>query len=330
MTNSNKPPNKSSAPIDEQGFVAMITCLLLSIIITIITVSFVRIMQREQRQALDRQLSTQAFYAAESGANYAIKKDIANKTTCDTPGTGTLDANQVVKFTCLLVNETPEELVFDGINTEKPTVFSISQPVSELEFFWEGPAGTETWRAPSNYPTLYNLNDWGSNIGIVEVVVYPIKSTIDVNDLRSSSRTYYLYPTTGGGNVDYSEDAQVVRAHCDPGRSATKPKKCRVTLSGLSGSGATGGYVLRLRSIYNPVSLQINGEDAAGTRLALRGAQRVIDVTGKAGDVLRRIQIRLPIRSGYALPIFAIEAGENLCKLQDTYPGGGTEDPACL
>lgn len=324
MTKSNRAQLQPQLSANQQGFVAMITCLLLSIIITIITTSFVRIMQREQRQALDRQLSTQAFYAAESGVNYALKKDIASKTTCDTSGFGNIGPS--VSFSCLLVNETPEELIFDNINTEKPTVFSITQEVSQLEFFWEGPTGTENWRPPSNYPTFYNLSDWGSDIGVIEVVIYPIKSSIDVNDLQSSSRTYYLYPTSGGNpdnSVNYSQDAEVVKSHCDNGGG--KPKDCRVTITGLSGIGATGGYILRLRSIYNPVSLQINGNDAGGTRLALRGAQRVIDVTGKAGDVLRRIQIRLPIRSGYALPIFAIEAGENLCKLQDTYPGGGTD-----
>jgi hypothetical protein len=56
----------------EGGFVSIIVCMIIMTILSLITIGFAQIMAREQRQALDRQLSSQAFYAAESGVNDAL------------------------------------------------------------------------------------------------------------------------------------------------------------------------------------------------------------------------------------------------------------------
>lgn len=77
----NKTPKK---PIqdNQQGIVAIVVTIILMVILTLIVLSFAKISRREERDALDRQLSTQAFYAAESGIDYA-----KSKLESDTTGT---------------------------------------------------------------------------------------------------------------------------------------------------------------------------------------------------------------------------------------------------
>jgi Tfp pilus assembly protein PilX len=55
----------------QAGMVAIMVTMILMIVISLIVVGFAQISRRNQRQALDRQLSTQAFYAAETGVNDA-------------------------------------------------------------------------------------------------------------------------------------------------------------------------------------------------------------------------------------------------------------------
>ncbi len=54
---------------NESGLAAIAVTMIIMGIVTLIVVGFATLMRREQRQALDQQLSTQAFYAAESGVN---------------------------------------------------------------------------------------------------------------------------------------------------------------------------------------------------------------------------------------------------------------------
>ena len=84
---------------DERGMVAIMIAMFLMIILSLITLGFLRLMQREQRQALDNSLSTQAYYAAESGINDAVKAARANpayaKGTCGPDATLTAGVTQI-------------------------------------------------------------------------------------------------------------------------------------------------------------------------------------------------------------------------------------------
>jgi Tfp pilus assembly protein PilX len=56
---------------NEQGLVAIVIVSTIIVILSLMTIGFSRIMDRELRQALDRELASQAHYAAESGLNDA-------------------------------------------------------------------------------------------------------------------------------------------------------------------------------------------------------------------------------------------------------------------
>src|SRR4029079_15615056 len=53
----------------ESGIVAILVVIVFSALLAVISIGFSHLMNREARQALDRQLSLQAYYCAESGVN---------------------------------------------------------------------------------------------------------------------------------------------------------------------------------------------------------------------------------------------------------------------
>ena len=63
---------------NQDGIVSLIVSITIMIIISLVVISFARLMRTEQEQALDRQLSSQAFYAAETAVNDVACAAVAN------------------------------------------------------------------------------------------------------------------------------------------------------------------------------------------------------------------------------------------------------------
>jgi hypothetical protein len=87
---------------------------------------------------------------------------------------------------------------------------------------------------------------------------------------------------------------------------------CTETISNLNSSQ----YYLRVSSLYKDVSLEITATDASSVPINLQGAQAVVDATGKAQDVLRRIQVRVPltVSSTNLLSDYGVESKDAICK----------------
>src|SRR6056297_3601709 len=150
---------------NQAGFVSIIVASILMVIMTLITIGFTQLMQREQRQALDRQLSTQAYYAAESGINdfYTYLQasnespddfpfDQKEKTDCDTDALsesfngGVLDDSGLIRYTCLQYDLDPEtiELNNGSIETDQSKVVPIylsntggGNAIQQITLAWE-------------------------------------------------------------------------------------------------------------------------------------------------------------------------------------------------
>jgi hypothetical protein len=147
--------------------------------------------------------------------------------------------------------------------------------------------------------------------------------------MKSLARTYFLYPSvTAGGTVNYftggnitdgysdvdteNSSGQVVSGQCaDP--ALLGPRYCNVTVNGLNASGAAAYYV-RLKAIYRDVKVNLIGKNNLGNEIPLPGAQYVIDSTGKANDVLKRIQVRVPIESAFNWPEYVVDSASSICK----------------
>lgn len=314
---------------NQKGFVSIVVSLVIMAILTLIVVGFASLMRREQRQAVDRQLSTAAFYAAESGVNDAIDSLLNDPSQSDITSCGNpplpgynneLDANGVVKYTCVLTDSTPTSLE-KGVSDEESIIIPINtngDPISSLKISWQAKDSASLGQFSNTMalPQAPYANDF-IKTGMLRTTIIPYSNgLIARNVLRSSSRTAYLFPLAGSGTPQVvlpglASDPKLISGEC---QANALPRECNVI---LVVNGAPSRIYLRLKAIYRPVTVSVRAYstgDATGPELEMVGAQRVIDVTGKANDVLRRIQVRKPIETTYKYPEFAIESVDSICK----------------
>lgn len=355
---------------DQRGFVAITVALFIIALVTIITISFAYLIRKEQKEALDRQLSTQAYYAAESGVNDAVTAlkagTISDKISCsDMTGLNpTVNAVANVKYTCVLISQEPTSLIYD--NRAKDTTQLVHvRSASNIGFItisWEdsdkdeafASSGTHFYFPEKKYidtPPGGDVNaDFPNHTGLLRASITPAKEATSADNLLTRSQTLFLYPNGGGiGNyipvgstptnsVNFrsggqeSQEGLFVDGQCNKDNknpNSNKPRFCNVVVD-VRGP-TTNDFYIRLRPVYKKVSVTIKayapGDVNYVTPLPLRGSQAVIDATGKAQDVLRRIQVRVPLQDDYYYPEFALESMDTICKRFSTWPGGSSVAP---
>lgn len=97
-----------------------------------------------------------------------------------------------------------------------------------------------------------------------------------------------------------------------------------MTITGLPNVAGTENYI-NLRSIDKANAVEIGGVTYSGIKAEYTEAQIEIDVTGKANDVLRRLQVRKPAKPQYDKAPFALEVLDGICKQLELYPGQGSD-----
>lgn len=335
---------------NQNGFVAIFSVLMIMSILTLVTIGYSNVTRDAQRRTLDNQLDTQAFYAAESGINDAQKYidsapigGLAPKTECqglvgsDYFGgynTG-INSNLGVGYSCVLVDNVVKDLIFSSVakvGTGSPKVVPIETSnggvVSAMTIKWEDPSGNTIINDNSGLSysnILRGINGWGSGLGILRLDIVP-SNNLNRNILIDSAYTFFLYPTTTASGSTFtigngsSGQGGLIPVDCP---SASEPCSTRITLSGSSSST----YIMRLQAIYNDVKVTIsNLTDTAGNATSFKNAQFMVDVTGRANDVFRRVQVRLPQNTNGRIPDFALMTADSLCKRIMVSQSGNTID----
>lgn len=349
---------RSTISKNQSGIVSIVVTLIIMILLTLIIVSFARISRREQQQVLDRQLSTQAFYAAETGiadASQAIQKrliDDEKDYTADcntfikdagleTKSKITGGGNSMSEYTCLMVNLHPLSLEYGNVDTNSSKVIPVyskdGDPIHSITIGWQDKAGGNAiGGCPSNptFPVQWPAN---CSTGMMRVDLIPVGGSMTRDNMINRVATLYLYPSSGSGSkntVSYGGEARpgfghqgnVVRVDCAGSPDGRTGKQCNLTINGLN-SLSSGTFMLRLKSIYNPSAATVLAARGAD-QLPLRFAQAEIDSTGKSNDVLRRIKVRIPISStDVSYPEFAIQSISDICKRFAFAPGVGATPP---
>jgi Tfp pilus assembly protein PilX len=317
---------------NQQGIVAIIVTMIIMTILSLIVLGFAQLTRREQRQSFDRQLGMQAFYAAETGINDVrnrlqtspVAESLSHTTDCQAfkndTGLDTIDElrGPDVTYSCLLVDQSPTVLVYDNINQNSSVVVPIREKnnavIDSITIGWEdAEGGLDTSGCPAFrvFPALWADCD----TGILRVEFVPFSAAASRNDLTESRFIGFMQPSYGGGSssVDYAagsganNQGNIFSINCTNGAGG---RDCTVQLTGLN---ITRGY-LRLQALYRPAAVSVCSPDcSAGVELA--DAQAQVDVTGRAVDVLRRIQVRIPIGIGSDdYPEFALQTLNTLCK----------------
>lgn len=353
---------------DQSGLASIAIIMIIIIILTTIVIGFAQVIRREQRRSLDRQLSSQAYYAAESGVNDAVKaikggfsevkSDCAPYSSTDASkppelkgNSNLLTADRNVQYSCLLIDPSPESLVFDNVKVDRSNVFPIETSTNvvpdSIYISWQDkddPNGA-SFRAPGDnyFPTQAAWLAGGPSTGILRVDIVPVAASNTRDSLIAASRTFFLYPNSNGTRYSISENllppamspsfggtqsGEIVRGHC---KNDNLPNKCVVRIQGINSAES---YV-RVRSIYRPTTIEVIATDSSNNFYKLINAQTMVDSTGKVANVSRRIQVRVPVLEEISLPEQVLGSMNTLCKKftiipQSTYsdiPGEPTCEP---
>lgn len=325
-----KRPQTFRNKLNERGMVSIMVTMILMIVMSLIVLGFAQISRRNQRESLDRQLSTQAFYAAESGVNDARElitnaaqnnQAIPAKTSCTDTGNGfystLVNGNQLsngVSYSCVLVNPSPKSLEYSDIGTTGTVIplESTGANFSSIKVTWKSKTNSATPAAncPASVNNVFtSAANWTCGYGVMRLDIVPVSgSALNSGNLQDNALTLFAVPR--------QSNTPVTTAHGGGGRvinAACNNTQCEITINNLN----TNAYYMKAISLYQNASLEVSGADGAGSAISLTGAQIIIDATGKAQDVLRRIQVHMPI-NGYGsrnqLPDNAIESTDSLCK----------------
>jgi Tfp pilus assembly protein PilX len=328
-------PSRTSLRYSQAGMVSIMTTMVLMIVISLIVLGFAQLSRRNQRETLDRQLSTQAFYAAESGINDVrelIKGALATgtvtvpeKTGCTDTGAGAfyaslnpdIDASKNVRYTCILVDPSPEVLRYSDVGSTSIVVPAISASganFSTIKFDWQSKltGGTPISGCPTTTNNVFSPTaSWTCGYGVFRFDLVPVNGTFNSTDLRNRAMTTFAVPFSSGGVTSIPYAANTANTNNRVGVRCTN-SGCSLTITGLN----QNSYYMRISSIYQDAALQVSGTNAGGANMEISGAQAVIDATGKAQDVLRRIQVNVPLRasSQNQLSDYAIQSTDSICK----------------
>jgi Tfp pilus assembly protein PilX len=313
----------------QAGMVSIMVVMVVMIVLSLIVIGFAQIAQRNSRQSLDRQLSTSAFYAAEAGVNDVrnliktygtppAKSDCTNGSGLEAAYYGnlpsaTLDAAANIKYTCVLVNPAVQVLPYTlGYTGTVVPLTAASGTINNLTFTWQKSTASATPTVGCS-GNLVPTGNWtcgyaGLRFDLIRTDGVTLKTSTAVGMTMSS----FLLPVAAGGSTTatYKTDgsADLIKVTCTNA-------SCVLTING--GLGGSQYYLRIMSQYYQTVGLQITGIDGSGNPVSFTGAQVLIDATGKAQDVLRRIEVRVPATSDVSASDYAIQSTDSICKRFD-------------
>lgn len=326
---------------NQSGLVSFLVTMILLSVVTLIVVGFTQLTIRNREDALDKQLSTQALYAAETGVNDAIKAlraqfvlspsyQAVGKTSCTDASTIYPVSSQLstgVSYTCVLV--TPNSpTIYSSAPMTGGSVTKI-KPVNangngdslrSLTVEWDPSidvnttplAGCATGPSTVFPPSLDGVCPYG----LLRMDIYRVGSVGGVtpaDTLNTTTQTIYMLPTkndTGTTTINFGDPS--VRAH--RARTTCTDQMCSATI--MVNDAQLYTYYARFSSMYYDISkVRIKGELSTLASAYFSG-QMIFDVTGKAQDVLRRVQVQVPTE-GFEqedVPNSAVHSTGQFCK----------------
>lgn len=352
----------------EHGFVSLFTVIFFMLLITVLTVGFLRIMAIEQRQAIDNDLTSSALAAAESGVedgkrallayynestDATLRSDLAaafasDNTSCDSL-TGLPSVQTAIGITGQTVGGTGLNQGYTCLNVKlnSPDYIGSSQANQSEIFPLRGVSAFDTvlmsWHLLSEsvgaegdgqpnalvsladqsslLPQVGASQSWSSN-GYpaylrVQLFGHP-NGSFTRADLSGLSRTVFLAPVNNAvpSTIDLAavdQGAPNINVQCGNDFSQYGTYLCTARLQ--LPAGGDNNYYLRVTPIYGATHFKAQLYDSSsGNTVDLQDVQPIIDVTGRAADVYRRVQTRVRINAITGLPEFSLESANTVCK----------------
>jgi|GEM_PF-975008 len=332
---------------NQKGMASIMFAIFIILIVALIAIGYATMVRNDQRQTLDKTLSNQAQYAAETAIN-KIQTKIKAGTALDSnsscynidskgnsdivsgPGeSGKLDANfPGVKVTCLTWTSVPTSLAFSNVGYS-PAVSPI-MPVSaidKLKITWTGngsiygcwddgsggeECGVDYGVAVCNNATLRLSCDTAP-----PVKTPAIKIALTKNNDLPNLKAFYALPSDSviSREIDYgtSPSGSTVRGECWD--SASGKYTCEVIIKGLSTWVWTSpnSGLISVGVLGGPADINIQALSLGGASVALKGSQISIDANAQSQDVIKRLKATVSLTNNTWRPYFAASA-DSLCK----------------
>lgn len=312
--------------LNESGMASILITMFLIIIMSLMVMAMSKNANREQRQSLDRQLSDQAFYNAmtgindwaryiTSGATTVSQKSACTNTGFTNPPSSTIDGvgtgNNSV--TCVMYNTAPGDLQY-SLSLDKGATVKLqsSSAIDTITFNFSSSDSSSTngdcFPGITTMPTGVNA---GCNVGGLEVNLVDLTSYTRDN-LRNNNFIGYFLPSTSG-----TSNPIVPKANgTNPANQGLKtPVKCTATGCSFSITipSSSAPMMLHMKALYLGSKVSITASSGPN-KVSFNGAQLMIDATGKAEDVLRRVQVRLPLNNEYNTTDISLRTVQDICK----------------
>jgi len=312
--------------LDQSGSAAILFTMFIIVIVSLIAIGFGFLVRTDQRATLDKTLSNQAQYAAESAINKislgltASPSTIpATNATCNggipsqTPG----GFPSGVSITCLTWSNTPDYLMQGNLDTN-PWVTPIQPTSAVINSFvitWQPSVATDsaTYASP-----ITNLQLAAAHIPVLKIVVG--------DSTMSGASVAYLIPSNVQTGDMSGLSGNFIYASC-----SGSPLTCTATISKFPGApinAGSSGYV-SINALGSPADNVIvkgfSGASGNGNQANFVGSQVIIDATARAQDVTKRLQASVSLVPSSWRPSFAL-SGNVLCKNFEV-DGVGNDQP---
>lgn len=326
----------------QDGMVSFLVTMIMLIVMTMVVIGFTQQTNQNRRQALDRQLSNQAFYAAETGVNDAYSMiannpSLVSKTSCDNSGFSPLQENHIlsedgsVAYTCVTFNTTPYSYETGlGAGSGKVIPLEGANPIQSIKISWRA-AGSSSQSSTCNASGFPASSSWGCKHGVLRLDgvgdngdfsrARLMRDTFSLTLSPNSSGSGSINVADGSNNILGGAAAQAVR-----GNVGCNDTECSVVLN--LGALAARRFYLHGKVLYRSAEIRAEIFDSVNSPMKILNSQLEIDSTGKSQDVYRRISVRLPYgppennpAGGDRIPDNAIQTNQSLCKTGWSFPG---------
>jgi hypothetical protein len=326
---------------DQRGLVSFMITIIMMLVISLIVIGFTQVTNRNRREQLDRQLSTQAFYAAESGVNAAatiVKADfltptgVATQDTCDgtTYPATSLNSDSSVGYTCVLVNPTVPSIVTNA-NPQTSSVFPLN-PVdsdgnavapTQLTFTWSAAQGKTASNSGCQTSAQFPKNDstYTCAFGLLRVDLMMGSGGGSATAFANNTISLFMQPLASGSSpqtiTNFSSPKGII-----VGAQYNSTDRTYTATVPLAAAAQSTQYYVRITTLYyDSPRIVVDGTNASGG-ISFKDAQAIIDATGKAQDVLRRVQVTVPLQQySSVIPEGAVQSTASVCKQFSTYSG---------
>lgn len=370
----------------QRGAVSIFIVIFTALLVTIITISFIRVMVQNQQRATTADLSQSAYDSAQAGVEDAKRLLVTYEKLCTKTATpdgrcsslerlmrtelpcntlqqsgisGSVDDKEVLveqsendaalqqAYTCVKVMiDTDDYIGVANSGASRIVPLKGTGEFNQVVLEWysqvdlqdaSSASGGQTVELPSDL-SLPPLKDWTRNrpsLMRAQLIQFGENfrlSEFDKTDNGSNARTLFLMPNIAGHNMDrpadFGSDTRVSQSAdvlqpiaCEQTFSTSTVDKnfaCSVTLRLPnvvgSDSNARTAY-LRLDPVYNSLTHFSVKLQKDSVPVKFREVQPIVDSTGRANDLFRRVQSRVELENDlFPYPESAVDVTGSLCK----------------